>query len=73
MKTLKELFAELEPEPIKCSCGKEVVFTRVKADEPNTYRFQWPGCSCGIQTLNLPEHVVVGPESGPLFAYRRRS
>jgi hypothetical protein len=73
MTTLKDLFAGLEPEAIKCGCGKELVLSPVKG-EPGKYEFR--GCSCGHDTLNLPkdrEYAIVGPEGAPLFIYRRKA
>jgi hypothetical protein len=64
--TLAQLFKDLENDAEKCpDCGQYVALLK-----KDTWEFS--GCACEGKTFNIPDHVVVGPESGPLFFYRKK-
>jgi predicted RNA-binding Zn-ribbon protein involved in translation (DUF1610 family) len=68
MPTLKELFAEVEADPFKCpDCGKEVILSK---GEGTTFKLD--ACPCGKDSFDLPDALLIGPESGPLSIYPKK-
>lgn len=66
--TLKDIFADFEPEPVKCDeCGQQLALLKKGA------HYEFSGCACKDKPLVIGEHFVGGFGEGPLFIYRKKS
>lgn len=68
MPTARELFSQVEDEPLKCGCGKDLVFAEANG------RLALAACPCGAAPPEtLPEFILIGMSSGgPMWIYPKR-
>jgi len=61
---ISDLFEQVDGEPVKCACGKDLVFAMKEG------RIGLSPCPCGSpQPERLPDHLLIGPECGPFWIY----